>query len=75
MKAPSGTILLASLLKSVGVHTQLVLVPKHMYLRIYLDNVPRRYKQEDNYVYLDWTCSTCKFGQIPKEYENKEIIG
>ena len=73
----SGTIVLASLLQSIGVHTQLVFIPQHAFLRIYLDGVLKRYIQEDNYVYLDWTCKSCKFGEVPLNdlTKDKQIIG
>ena len=73
----SGTIALASLLQSIGVNTQLVFIPNHAYLRIYLDDVLKRYKQADNYVHLDWTCKNCDFGEVPYSdiKAEKQIIG
>jgi transglutaminase-like putative cysteine protease len=59
----SGTILLASLLESIGVDTQLVFIPGHAYLRAKLD-APKSY-QRDGWVYLDWTCGSCGFGELP----------
>ena len=59
----SGTILLSSMLEAIGVDTQLVFIPGHAYLRAKLD-APRSY-QRDGWVYMDWTCRSCEFGEIP----------
>ncbi len=63
----SGTFLLASLMKAIGIDSELVFIPGHAFLRIKLDEALKRYKR-DGYVYLDWTCKSCKFGEIP--YQN-----
>ncbi len=60
----SGTILLASLLGAIGVDYELVFIPSHVFLRIRLPDVVKRHKIGD-YVYLDWTCKNCEFGEIP----------
>jgi len=60
----SGATALASLLLSVGIETELVLVPKHAYIRIKIDDAPNKYKK-NGWIYLDWTCESCKFGEIP----------
>ena len=59
----SGTILLASLLGAVGVDSEIVLIPGHALLKIRLRDASGRYKIKDR-IYLDWTCSNCKFGEI-----------
>jgi transglutaminase-like putative cysteine protease len=66
----SGTILLSSLLESIGVDTQLVFIPGHAYLRAKLDS-PRTYER-DGWVYLDWTCRNCDFGEIPVQNIGKQ---
>jgi len=63
----SGTMLMASLMESIGIDSELVFIPGHAFLRIKLDDALKRYKQ-DGYVYLDWTCKICSFGEIP--YQN-----
>lgn len=69
----SGTILLASLLGAIGIDYDLVFIPSHVFLKIRLDKALKRYKI-DNYIYLDWTCKSCDFGEIPlnnKQYLNQ----
>jgi transglutaminase-like putative cysteine protease len=61
----SGALFLASLLESVGIDAQMVFVPNHALLRIRLD-APKKY-QRDGWIYLDWTCSQCGFGEIPQQ--------
>ena len=60
----SGTMLLASLLGAIGVDYELVFIPRHVFLKIKLKDALKRYKIDD-FVYLDWTCETCGFGEIP----------
>jgi transglutaminase-like putative cysteine protease len=60
----SGTIALASLLESIGIYTELVFKPSHAFLRIKLPEAKRRYQRE-GWIYLDWTCNSCKFGEVP----------
>jgi len=61
----SGSFLLASLEESIGVDSELVLITGHAYLRIKLPEAVKKYKLNNDWVYLDWTCKTCKFGEIP----------
>lgn len=70
----SGTILLASLLGAIGLDYELVFIPRHVFLKIRLDKALKRYKIDD-FVYLDWTCETCGFGELPlsdKRYINSK---
>ena len=60
----SGSILLASMMESIGIDTQLVLIKGHAYARIYLPESKKGY-QRDGWVYLDWTCKSCDFGELP----------
>lgn len=62
----SGSLVLASLEEAIGVDAQLVFIYGHAYVRIKLDDAPRKYKYED-WIYLDWTCKNCAFGEIPWE--------
>ena len=67
----SGSILLASLQEAIGVDSQLVIISGHVYVRIKLDEALSKYKK-DNYIYLDWTCSNCEYGEIPLQNINKQ---
>jgi transglutaminase-like putative cysteine protease len=70
-----GTILLASLLGAIGLDYELVFIPSHVFLKVRLNRALKRYKIGD-FVYLDWTCKTCEFGELPlsdKRYLNSEI--
>jgi len=70
-----GAILMASLLGAVGIEYELVFIPRHVFLKIKLDEALKRYKIGE-WVYLDWTCDSCEFGQLPlndKRYLNSEI--
>jgi len=67
----SGSILLSSLLEAIGIDTQLVLITGHAYLRIKLKDALNRYKIDD-WVYLDWTCKSCSFGEIPWKNVRKQ---
>lgn len=59
-----SSILLSTLLESVGIPTKLVFVPKHVYVKAYLPEAAKRYKQEDDWINLDATCKNCGFGEI-----------
>ncbi|RLE42921.1 hypothetical protein DRJ48_02320, partial [Candidatus Woesearchaeota archaeon] len=60
-----GAVLLASLLGSIGIRTEFVYKPNHVLLRAWLPEALKRYKKQDNWVYLDWTCNECEFGVVP----------
>jgi transglutaminase-like putative cysteine protease len=68
----SGTLLLANLMESVGIDSQLVLIPNHAYLRIWLPEALKKYKHKDGWIYLDWTCKNCDFGEVPLKDINSE---
>jgi len=68
----SGVILMASLMEANGVNTQVVFVPGHAFLRIFLPEALKRYKQGGDWVYLDWTCSNCEFGEVSYRYNDVE---
>lgn len=58
-------ILLATLEESIGVDSQLVFIPGHVFVRIRLPDARNKYKQPDGWIYLDATCDHCDFGEIP----------
>lgn len=63
-------ILLANLLQAIGVYTRFVFVPQHSYVQALLPEAPSRYKDNGNWIHLDPTCTSCKFGEIPRQYKN-----
>lgn len=67
----SGSLVLASLEEAIGVDAQLVFVSGHAYVRIKLDEALNKYKHDD-WIYLDWTCKSCGFGEIPWENWEKQ---
>lgn len=67
----SGNILLASFMEAIGIDSEMVLISGHAYLRIFLPEAIQRYKQDD-WVYLDWTCSNCEFGEVSYQVAIKE---
>lgn len=60
----SGSIALATLQEAIGIDAQLVLVSSHAYVRIKLNEAPGTLKN-DGWIYLDWICKDCDFGEIP----------
>ncbi|MBW2989131.1 transglutaminase-like domain-containing protein [Candidatus Woesearchaeota archaeon] len=59
-----GTLLMASLMGAIGIRNELVFVPGHVFLRVRMDEALKRYKIGD-WIYLDWTCKACSFGELP----------
>ena len=59
------SVLLANLEEAVGVDAEFVFIPGHVYVKIYLPDARKGYKQPDNWIYLDATCSNCRFGEVP----------
>jgi hypothetical protein len=62
----SGAILLAALQESVGINARIVLIPGHALIRIFMPDAPKMYRHGD-WIYLDWTCSSCDFGELSRE--------
>ena len=71
----SGSILLLNMMESIGIDGQLVLIPGHAFIRINLYEAAAKYKNR-GFIYLDWTCKNCKFGEVPygNIRENMEIL-
>ncbi len=68
----SGSILLANLMESVGIRSQLVLISGHAYVRVVLPEAVSGDKIEDDWVYMDWTCDNCDFGEVPWQNLRKQ---
>lgn len=62
-----GAILLANLLEAVGIRTNIVVVPGHAMVKAAIPELPPKYLI-DGWVYMDWTCSGCSFGDVPYQY-------
>ena len=60
----SGSLLLLNMMESIGIESELVLIPGHAFIRIKIDKAPGKYKHE-GWIYLDWTCESCGFGEVP----------
>jgi transglutaminase-like putative cysteine protease len=62
-------VLLANLMQAIGIRTEYVFVPNHVFIKIYLPEALKKYKSGGtNWINLDPTCSDCKFGEIAPEY-------
>jgi len=70
----SGSVVLASLEEAIGIDSQLVLIEGHAYVRILLPEALSRYKikKGEDWIYLDWTCKRCEFGEIPPKNLRKK---
>lgn len=69
----SGSLLLASLYESIGIDTDIILVPGHAYVRITMPDAPNKYRI-GNYIYLDWTCKSCEFGDTEWRQAEREKV-
>ncbi|PIZ51760.1 hypothetical protein COY27_02455 [Candidatus Woesearchaeota archaeon CG_4_10_14_0_2_um_filter_33_13] len=66
------SILLSSLLQSIGLQTRFVFVPNHVYVQVKLSEAISAYKEEGDWINLDATCDNCKFGEISPQYYKSE---
>jgi len=62
-----NSILLANLLMSIGIPVDFVFKPRHVYIKAYIKDAPRKYTK-DGWIELDPTCKDCEFGEIPRKY-------
>jgi transglutaminase-like putative cysteine protease len=60
-----ASILLSTLLESIGIPTRFVFVPGHVYVESYIDN---------KWYPMDATCNECNFGEIHWKYAEDEKI-
>lgn len=67
-----ASVLLANLLSAIGIRTQFVFVPGHVYVQARIPDAPRRYFAEHDWIPLDPTCRTCEFGEIHYSYADDE---
>tara|TARA_B100000315_G_C14592227_1_gene596565 strand:- start:2503 stop:3180 length:678 start_codon:yes stop_codon:yes gene_type:complete len=66
-----SSVLMASLLESIGIRTRFVFVPQHVYVQALIPEALKRY-QDNGWVNLDGTCGSCDFGEIAFAYVNSE---
>jgi len=62
-----GAILLANLLESVGIKTNIVVIPGHAMIKSAIPELSPKYLI-DGWVHMDWTCSECGFGEVSYQY-------
>ena len=67
-----SSILLSSLLKSIGFQTRFVFVPGHVYIQVKIPESISSYKTEDDWINLDGTCSGCEFGEVHYSYVDSQ---
>ncbi len=67
-----ASVLLATMLESIGISTRLVFVPGHVYVEAWIPTAPNRYKSDDSWVPMDGTCSSCEFGEIHWSYSDDQ---
>ncbi|MBW2964420.1 transglutaminase-like domain-containing protein [Candidatus Woesearchaeota archaeon] len=65
-------ILLANLESAIGIPVRFAFIPDHVYVQIKLDDAPKKYKENDDWISLDATCDGCEFGEVPYSTLNKK---
>ena len=65
------SVLLASMQRAIGVPVRFVKVPGHVYVDVYIEDAPLRYRTDDGWISLESTCSNCDFGELPSEYDER----
>ncbi len=61
-------VLLLNLMLAIGIPAKFVPVPGHVYIKIHLDDAPRKYLDSEGWISLDPTCKSCDFGEISAKY-------
>ena len=67
-----ASILLSSLLQSIGLQTRFVFVPRHVYVQVKIPEAKSSYKDDEGWINIDATCQSCKFGEISYTYSDTE---
>lgn len=67
-----SSILLSSLLQSIGMRTRFVFVPGHVYIQVNIPEAVSSYKDENDWINLDPTCDGCNFGEIYYGYKDSK---
>ncbi len=63
-----ASLLLASLLRAIGIETRFVLVPRHVFVQAKIPEAVWSDKDRDDWVTLDATCRDCGFGELHYQY-------
>ena len=66
-------LLLGEMLSAVGIHNRIVIVPGHAYNEVWIIEEDK-HSSDIEWVPLDATCKNCEYGEIPREYQNKDYI-
>lgn len=67
-----ASVLMATMLKAVGIRSRFVFIQGHVYVQAMLPDALKKYKTEGDWVSLDGTCGYCEFGEISIQSINKE---
>lgn len=67
-----NSVLLASLMSSVGLKQRFVFVKGHVYNQVYLPDAIARYRDKQGWVNIDATCDSCGFGELMIGMNEKE---
>ncbi|MBW2974780.1 transglutaminase-like domain-containing protein [Candidatus Woesearchaeota archaeon] len=70
MDCDGHAVLLGTLEESIGIEAQLVFIPSHAFVRVYLPEALKRYRK-GSWIYLDATCKDCVFGELPLQDKDK----
>jgi len=65
-------VLLANLLRAIGIPTKFVFVPRHVFIMAYIKDAPGKYSK-DGWIFLDPTCKECQFGEIMWQFRESEV--
>jgi transglutaminase-like putative cysteine protease len=60
-------VLLANLLRAIGVPTKFAYQPNHVYVKAYIADAPSKYKDSEGWIPLDATCKSCGFGETVRK--------
>ena len=67
-----ASILLSSLLQSIGLQTRFVFVTRHVFVQVKIKEAVSSYKDQNDWINLDPTCNGCNFGEIHYSYSNSK---
>ncbi len=68
-----AAVLLANLMRAIGINTRFVFIPGHIYVQIELNEALSKYK-DNGWINLDATCKACEFGEVPYSSKLSEKV-